>query len=435
MGFSKDFIWGAATAAFQVEGAFEDDGKVHSIWDDLCKGHMAEGINDDGKTACDHYNRYREDVKLMKEIGLKAYRFSVSWCRVISDINGTVNEKGVKFYVDLCDELISNGIIPIITLYHWDLPMWAYRAGGWKNPDIVDWFMTYVKAITDALKNKAVYWITFNEPQCIIDGGYRKGTMAPFEKTSEKEVGLAARNLLLCHGKAVKHIREKIKDAKIGFATVSGFLESGKDEERYYNLSFSGGDNPGSMSFWCDPVYAGKISEGLKECISAEDMKTIYQPLDYFAFNLYNSANVYRTEKDIEYGYYSGMPVTAFNWPVTDNALYWACKFAYKRYKLPVFVTENGMANTDWVMSGGEVCDPQRADYLKRYLSGLKKAAEEDIPVMGYLYWSLFDNMEWCEGYSKRFGLIYVDYRDKKRTVKNSARYYSEVIKTNGENL
>lgn len=444
MAFPKDFLWGAASAAYQVEGAAHEDGKGDGIWDALCSGHVAHGEN--GDVACDHYHRYKEDVALMKQLGLKVYRFSISWPRVMPQ-KGVVNQKGLDFYRNLVRELRGAGIEPLVTLFHWNLPMWVYEEGGWHNEKTADYFAEFVGIVTDALSDQVSRWITLNETACFIGLGYVTGEHAPFEKAAGASarpgsayIGRLTRNALLAHGKAVRILRERAKlPPQIGIAFTGGLftpaVETPEAIHSAYRLTFpEEGAGLWSLSWWADPIYLGSAPAGLREYLSQEDYALMAQPLDFIGLNCYNTADFYG-EPEENPALYPGMPRTAMDWPITPNALYWAAKFFTKRYRVPLFITENGMANLDFVMRDGKVHDPQRIDYLAGYLAGLRRAAEENLPVMGYCYWSIMDNFEWALGYDKRFGLIHVDYRTQKRTLKDSALWYAEVIRQNGENL
>lgn len=442
MGFPGNFIWGTASAAFQVEGAYHEDGKGLSIWDALAEGHVAH--NDNGNTACDHYHRYKEDIALMKRLGVKAYRFSVSWPRIVPE-EGTVNEKGIRFYQDLVKELTDAGITPMCTLYHWDLPMWMHEKGGWYNEKTADYFSEYVKIVVEALSDRVSYWMTVNEPLCFIVNGYITGNHAPFENALKDPASLMdkaavlTRNMLLAHGKAVLTIRENARtQSMIGAALNGNIIEPLAEDQAGIAAAKEASFNKeavfSAVSWWADPMILGRPHESMKEVLSEEDLALICQPLDFFGFNCYNSAN-YDESMGRNPQVKPGMPRTAMGWPITPNALYWAAKFLYERYQLPILITENGMANLDFVMSDGKVHDPQRIEFLKGYISGLKRAVEEGVPVIGYFYWSILDNFEWADGYDKRFGLVHVDYATQKRTPKDSAYWYAEVIRTNGENL
>lgn len=436
MAFSKDFLWGGATAAHQIEGAALEDGKTAGIWDALCPEHVAHGEN--GQIACDHYHRFREDVAMMKQMGLKAYRFSISWPRVIPE-PGKVNEKGLRFYVELVEALVEAGIEPVVTLFHWNLPMWMYNKGGWENPEIAGYFADYVQVVVDALSDKVRWWITLNEPQCFVGVGYHSGRHAPFRRETV-QIPAIVRNVMMAHGRAVQVIRERAKQPpKIGFAptgpVVTPASDSPEDVERARLLSYDPNGGIRSNSWWADPIVLGIVPEPLRQAISQEDLKTICQPLDFYAFNVYNSENYAEKPGERNPQVWPGMPRTALNWPITPEVIYWASKFHYERYHLPILVSENGMANVDFVMLDGKVHDPQRIDYIHRHLKCLKQAVEEGVPVLGYLYWSVMDNFEWAVGYDARFGLIYVDYRTQERIWKDSAYDYRQIIRTNGEAL
>lgn len=437
MSFSKDFLWGAASAAFQVEGAYNEDGKGLGIWDVMVDNFQIKH-GENGNVATDHYHRYKEDVALMKKIGLKAYRFSVSWPRVMPQ-RGVINEKGLEFYSNLVDELLGAGITPMVTLYHWNLPMWAHEYGGWESEEIIEDFAAYTKAVVQKLSNRVEYWMTINEPQCMVTFGYKWGMAAPYLKKPEK-VEEITRIIMLTHGKAVQTIREyAILPSKVGYAPTGGGFTPWDDSkaaiEEAREKTYSLDAHTMANTWWSDPIVLGVAPEPLKNVLSEEDLKSICQPLDFFAYNVYNSSNYGEEEGKVNSRVYPGLARTAFDWPITPEVLYWTAKFHYERYHLPILVSENGMANRDFVMLDGKVHDPQRTDFICRYVKELKQAAEEGVPVLGYLYWSILDNLEWNSGYDMRFGLIYVDYRTLERTLKDSAYSYSEIIRTNGENL
>lgn len=451
MGFSKDFLWGAASAAYQIEGAYHEDGKGMGIWDTFTRepGHIAHGEN--GDMACDHYHRYKEDVALMKKIGLKSYRFSVSWPRVLPLGTGEVNQAGLRFYQNLVEELLLAGIEPMITLYHWNLPEALYEKGGWKNPESVQWFAGYAELITNMFGGKVKYWITFNEPQLFVGGGLAGGFHAPFEKNEDTMVMQITKNVLLAHGKAVQIIRKNCgSDVKIGFAPTGDCVIPANssaesiEEARRQSFAVDPFMFPAGNTWWADPIFKGDFPQEAKELlgdklpkITDEEWKIISQPLDFYGFNIYQAGGNPFPPNPFGYDRYSyqGSPRTAMGWNITPDILYWCCRFFYERYGKPLMITENGMACYDLVSLDGQVHDPVRIDFIHRYLLGLKKAVEEGIPVLGYQYWSIMDNFEWTEGYDKRFGLIYVDYQTQERTLKDSAYWYGNVIRQNGENL
>ena len=442
MGFPKEFLWGAASAAYQIEGAFDEDGKGMGIWDALSEGHVKHGEN--GNIACDHYHRYKEDVAFMKKMGLKSYRFSVSWPRIMPK-EGVVSQKGIQFYQNLVSELKAAGIEPLCTLFHWNLPMWIQEKGGWHFDGISDAFAEYVKVVTEALSGQVTYWMTINEPAGFVGNGYVTGSHAPFENNLMNIGQLGnilppiCKNVLLCHGRAVQIIREHAAvPPKIGTALNATLIlpweESDAGIEAAKQATFAETNGFSGIDFWAGPMIEGTLHPMLEPFISQEELDIIHQPLDFMGYNCYNADN-YSEYTGHNPAVYPGMARTAMDWPITPDALYWAMKFFYEKYRLPLLITENGMANTDFIMTDGHVHDPQRIEYLKMYLRGLKRAVDEGIPVIGYQYWSILDNFEWAEGYDKRFGLIYVDYRTQERTMKDSAMWYTEVIASHGENL
>ena len=339
MSFSEHFLWGAASAAHQVEGAYLDDGKGPGIWDSMTQepGHIAHGEN--GNVACDHYHRYREDIALMKELGLKSYRFSISWPRVLPQGTGEVNPAGLAFYKDLVDELLAAGIEPMVTLYHWNLPMALYEKGGWKNPEIVDWFGEYTRLIAETLKGKVKYWMTINEPQCFVGVGMLFGAHAPFEKNTPEELLQVSRNVLLAHGTAVKILREVCpKDIMIGYAPAADIVvpkdETEEEIEKARRDTFSSSPFDYALSnvWWSDPMFFGRFSEidqknfGEKlPKFTEEEWKLVAQPLDFYGFNVYQAGGNPMPPNPYSYDRYSyqGSPRTAMDWGITPDVLYW----------------------------------------------------------------------------------------------------------------
>jgi beta-glucosidase len=442
--FSKDFLWGAASASYQVEGAAHEDGKGLSVWDIFCQRPEAIWGGHTGDVACDHYHRYREDVSLMQEIGLKAYRLSISWPRVIPGGTGDVNPKGIDFYDRLIDTLLEAQIVPFVTLFHWDYPYDLFCRGGWLNPYSSDWFADYVTVVVKALSDRVQNWFTLNEPTVFVELGHRIGNHAPGMKYSLKETLRIAHNTLLAHGKGVMAIRSgSKKPCQVGFAPVGSVLipESGSQADieaaRLATFAVHSGDNIWNNTWFADPIFLKKYPEdGIKLYgsnvpeIGSEDMDIIGQPLDFYAFNNYTS-HIIRAGEHGEpqlVPFPPGKPMTAMSWPVTPEGLYWGAKFFWERYQKPIYITENGMANIDWISQDGRVHDPQRIDYTERYLTALQKAADEGVPIKGYFHWSIMDNFEWAEGYKQRFGMIYVDYPTQKRVLKDSAYWYQSII-------
>ena len=450
MTFPENFVWGAAAAAHQIEGAANEDGKGLSIWDVFCKDkkHVWRGQNAD--VACDHYHRYKQDVALMKQIGLQAYRMSICWPRVLPQGVGPVNEKGLAFYDRLVDELLAAGVQPWITLYHWDFPYELFYRGAWMNRDSADWFAEYTQVVVDRLSDRVTHWITLNEMQGVIAYGYGDGVVAPGLKLPFADQLRVGHHMLLAHGKAVQTIRARSKvDAQIGWAPVPTLYLPATDEERNVaaareaTLSVTKQDAR-TTTWWLDPVYLGHYPEdGLAlygtdvPTIEADDMETIHQPLDYFGVNIYYGEHVRADaqgrpkivpEPD-------GAQITAFQAPVTPEAMYWGSLFCWQRYKLPIVVTESGMSQMDWPSPDGKVHDPQRIDYVTHYLQQFARAGRDGVPIAGYFLWSIMDNFEWIHGYRERFGLFHIDFETQRRTAKDSAHWYAQVITTNGANL
>ena len=441
--FNKDFIFGCATAASQIEGAYLDDGKVPSIWDKFCEKENAIIDGSDIKIACNSYYKYKEDISLLKELGVKSYRFSINWCRIINE-NNEINYKGIEYYKNLAKECLNNGITPCATLYHWDMPQYIFEKGGLLNDDFSDWFSFYVDVFTKNLSDLIKDYITINEPQVIIFLGHRIGNHAPGLSLSNKEILLAIHNLLKAHGKAVKIIRKNVLNSTIGFSPCSrGIVPVNNDidlynkcKEYYFSLR-NDYEFPNLISIYSDPVFLGDYPNEYYEMfkdilpnITKEDLELINQPIDYCYQNVY-SGDYYDlidnklTKLPFPYSY----PEGNINWlQVVPESLYYIPKFLYERYHHPIIISENGNCCHDSISLDGKVHDPNRIDFIHRYLNELEKASNE-VDIRGYYYWSLLDNFEWAEGYSKRFGLIYVDFKTLKRTKKDSFYEYQKIIK------
>lgn len=451
MPFSNSFVWGAATSAYQVEGAAFEDGKGLSIWD--VYAHQSGKILDGGTgdIACDHYHRLEEDVALMARLGIRAYRFSISWPRVLPQGTGAVNEAGIKFYERLVDLLLAHGIEPYATLYHWDMPYALYLRGGWMNPDSPRWFAEYAALVGRHLKGRVKHFITFNEPQVFIGCAFVQGVHAPGVRMERRECLQMCHHVLLAHGRAVQALRAEVPGARIGFAPTSDAAIPASADERdlaaakqAFFATPGGADWVWSVAWWSDPVLLGRYPEdGLKileadlPAIGADDLRLIAQPIDFYGQNVYRGDPVRmgadgRPER---LPHPTGGPKTAIGWHVNFDCLYWAVRFLHERYQKPIYITENGMSSHDWVSLDGGVHDAARVDYLHRHLLGLRRAAEEGIDIAGYFHWSLLDNFEWSQGYRDRFGLIYVDFNTLERIPKDSFQWYRDVIACNGENL
>ena len=454
MSFRKDFVWGAATASYQVEGAAYEDGKGLNLWDVFCKedGHVYE--HHTGDVACDQYHRYKEDVAIMKELGLKAYRFSVNWARILPEGTGKVNEKGLAYYDNLVNCLIENGIEPYMTLYHWDLPYALHQKGGWLNPQSPEWFYEYAKLMAAHFSDRVSHFFTFNEPQCTVGLGYVTGEHAPGLKVGPYDYFSIWHNVLKAHGRGVQAIREAaVRPVEIGMAPCGALYYPATDSKedieaaRKANFSLPEADIRAvswDVAFCADPVFLGQYPEDIMKSFgqyfpknAEKDLELISQPLDFYGQNMYNAVPVRADENGnpVRVDRYPGFPKTAIQWPVTPEVLYWAPKFLYERYQKPFYVTENGMSSHDWVSLDGKVHDASRVDFMHRYLREFKKAAADGVDLRGYFAWSLMDNFEWAYGYSERFGMVYVDYQTQKRTVKDSGLFYKDVIASNGEIL
>jgi beta-glucosidase len=451
MGFRKDFIWGSATASYQIEGAWNKAGRGLSVWDVFCheKGNVAEGHT--GDIACDHYHRFREDVRLMRELGIKAYRFSISWTRIFPKGTGEINEEGVRFYSEPLDELIANGIEPYITLFHWDYPYELHCKGGWLNDESVMWFADYAAKIAELYSDPCKNFITFNEPQCFIGLGYLNGSHAPGLKHSYRDIFRMCHNTLKAHGAAVIALRANAKQPlNIGYAPTCTadypLTDSPEDIEAARSSFFAcpplGPRVMWSTAWWSDPVMLGHYpADGLELYknylpeITEEDMKLISQPIDFYAQNIYNGKAIVSDGK----GGFAfapktiGASKTAIQWSVTPECLRWGPRFLYERYGCPVVITENGMSAHDVVSLDGKVHDPNRIDFLHRYLLELEKAADDGADIRGYFLWSFMDNFEWAKGYTERFGIVYVNYETQERIPKDSAYWYRDWIKANSE--
>lgn len=456
MAFKNDFVWGAATASYQVEGAAYEDGKGLNIWDVFTheKGRIYEDHN--GDVACDQYHRYLEDIAIMKSMGIKAYRFSLSWARILPEGTGTVNEKGIAFYNRLIDALLENGIEPYVTLYHWDLPYELHKQGGWLNPGSVEWFGEYAKVAAEAFSDRVKNFFTFNEPQCVVGLGYYTGEHAPGLKVGDKDFFEIWHNVLKAHGRAVQVLRKEAKqEIKVGLASCGAMYYPAscmvEDVEAARNMTFHVQTDAVSECIWnlgmvYDPIFRGAYPEEIIRFhgdkmprITREDMELIAQPLDYIVQNIYNGVEIRADQKGkpVRVKRYEGFPKTAIQWPVTPECMYWGPKYLWERYGKPVIISENGMSSHDWISVDGQVHDPARIDFMTTYLDQLEKAADEGVELAAYFAWSLLDNFEWASGYSDRFGLVYVDYPTQKRILKDSAYFYRDYIKAfeAGKNL
>lgn len=453
MSFPEHFTWGVASSAYQIEGAREAGGRTPSVWDtfDSKPGNIFE--NHTAEHACRHFEHLEQDLDLIAGLGVKAYRFSISWPRVIPTPEGPPNDEGLRFYDRLVDGLLARGVQPFVTLYHWDHPQWMQDRGGWLNRESADWFARYAAAVVDRLSDRVSYWMTLNEPQIFIGHGHIDGLHAPGLKLPRSDSLLAAHHALLAHGKAVETIRTRAKKPpQVGWAPVGDTVYPVDDAppsiEAARTLTFSIRNPTGNWAFcntwFADPIVLGHYPEDGLRLFAGEapkpragDMEQICQPLDFYGLNIYAGvpAAMDAQARPALLGFQPGNPRTFFNWPVTPQALYWGPRFIHERYGLPIYITENGLASMDWVHRDGSVADPGRIDYTARYLCELARAIRDGVDIRGYFHWSILDNFEWGEGYRMRFGLIHVDYQTFKRTPKMSYGWYRSLIASNGQNL
>ncbi len=450
--FQKDFIWGAASSAYQIEGYDPKDGHGECVWDAFTEaGGTYEGHT--AYTACDHIHRYREDFALMRNLGIRNYRFSVSWSRLMPEGTGRVNEKAVELYRDMLLSMKENGITPYMTLFHWEYPQALYERGGWLNPDSPEWFGEYAKAAAENFSDLCSDFITINEPQSMIDLGYCKGLHAPGLALSPRDTFLIAHHMLLAHGKAVCSLRKYAKGPiRVGYAPTGSvaypYTDAPEDIEAAREAYFGFLNPMESWSFnvawFSDPVFLGHYpKEGLEKFaeylpkITEEDLKLIHQPLDFMGQNIYHGYPVRRGAdgKPERVPFEPGFPKTAMDWPVTPRAFYYGIRFLCERYPLPLYITENGMGCHDNIAPDGRVHDNDRITFLDGYLSAMQQAADEGADIRGYFLWTFLDNFEWENGFNKRFGLVYVDYSTQRRIAKDSAFWYQKVIETNGAPL
>jgi beta-glucosidase len=425
--FPKDFVWGAATASYQIEGAWNEDGKGESIWDRFCHtpGKVRDG--DTGDVACDHYHRWAEDLELIKKLGVGAYRFSVAWPRILPNGHGAVNQAGLKLNIE-----------PYVTLYHWDLPQKLQDEGGWPSRAIVDAFVEYSDIVSRSLGDRVKNWITLNEPWVSAFIGYRDGRHAP-GNTNLHEALAAAHHLLLAHGQAVPVIRRNCPEARVGITLnlTPQVPASASVADRVAATSVDGYIN----RWFLDPLVGrGYPQDMVNEFgdemafIQATDMEVLSIPVDFLGVNYY-TRNIVRSDKVSETEnaprtVFRGDEITEMDWEVYPEGLYKTLGRLYFDYNFPaIYITENGAAFNDQVSADGEVNDPARLSYIKRHLEQVHRAIEIGVPVKGYFAWSLLDNFEWAYGYSKRFGLIYVNYQTQKRILKSSAEWYRKVIR------
>jgi beta-glucosidase len=442
LAFPKNFVWGCAASAYQVEGAWNEDGKGPSIWDTFTHtpGKIANGEN--GDVTVDHYHRYKEDVVLMKELGLDAYRFSVAWTRVLPTGSGAVNQAGLAFYDRLVDELLKNKVEPYVCLFHWDLPQALQDKGGWPNRDTAYAFAEYARVLTERLSDRVKVWMTHNEPWVAALAGHFAGEHAPGIK--DPVAGFKAlHHLFLSHGLAAEAIRASAKQpVKVGITLnlnpVHPATDAKKDCEAAKRMDtalnrvqldpFFKGTSPMQESMFGKMVSGSLIKSGDMEKIRTLDLLGVNYYTRTVAKNDAKFPVVAASQVQPEGNEYSGM------WEIYPEGIYELLTRIWKDYRpqCEMMVTENGVPVPDGLDFDGRVRDERRIRYLRDHLTQVKRALDEGVPVKGYFHWSLMDNFEWSLGYAPRFGLVYVDYMTLKRTIKDSGRWYANLIKENG---
>ncbi|WP_420456688.1 GH1 family beta-glucosidase [Rubrivirga sp.] len=444
MPFPDDFLWGAATSAFQIEGSPLADGAGPSIWQRFADTPGRMVGNETGDVACDHYNRMPSDVALMADLGLQAYRFSVAWGRVLPDGTGTVNGPGLDFYDRLVDRLGQAGIEPMLTLYHWDLPAALDDRGGWLNRDIADWLADYARVVHQRLGDRVTRWITLNEPWVTMDGGYVRGGLAPGHRV-HREGAMAAHHQLLAHARATAALRAE-GAGQVGLAVNLEPKVAATDKPE--DVAATARADAYMNRIFLDPVVHGRYPEGLPEVFGASwpgfadaDLDEIQTDTDFFGVNYYTRAVIVDDPADppeeARRVRQTRHPYTEMGWEVYAPALRDLLVWVKDEYgDTPLFITENGSAFYDPPqVVGGEVPDPMRVAYLHDHLLAVEDAIEAGVDVRGYFAWSLLDNVEWAQGTSKRFGIVHVDFETLERTPKHSAAFYREVIGSNGAAL
>lgn len=436
--YPTGFLWGAATAAYQIEGGAGDGGRGPSIWDDFSHTPGRTRNGETGDVACDHYHRWRTDLDLAAEIGLTAYRFSVSWARLQPAGEGSLNPDGVRFYRDLLEGLHDRGIRPLVTLYHWDLPSPLEAAGGWPERRTAERFAEYASLTVDALGDLATDWVTLNEPWCSSFLGYHSGDHAPGRRDLDDAVR-AAHHLNLAHGLAVRAIRSG-RHAAVDLGISNLITDVTAASDRPDDVAAARRVDANANQFFLTPVYDGDYSadvhdlydgHGLRDAILGDDLAVISEPCEFGGVNHYHRHVVSADDGDAHLGarIRDAEPApTALGWSFLPGSLSNVLERVATHTDLPLYVTENGAAYDDEIDTAGGIDDTERVDYLDAYTGAVADAIDAGVDVRGYFAWSLLDNFEWAEGYSRRFGLIHVDYETQQRTPKASAGWYRSHI-------
>ncbi len=434
----SNFMWGASTSSYQIEGAHKADGKAESIWDRFCQKEGAIKDGSTGNTACDHYNRFGDDVEIMKKLNLDSYRFSVSWPRIITDSSGKINQAGLDFYDRLVNKLLSNNIQPFLTLFHWDAPAWFEDKGGWNIRDSTDYFEEYVLAVAKKLGDRVKLWTTLNEPLSVVTAGHLSGDHAPGHKSLTRAL-TAAHNLLRSHGRGVSVLRSIVPDAKIGIANNLFPIVPERSKDRSFAFKIDTFVN----SLFLDPVLKGHYPKPLWPFLyllmkkaKSDDMKEIYKPVDFIGINHYTRMLVSKKiipRFNLNFEEFPELSPnhTEMGFEIVPDSFYDTLMWVKGNYNNPpVYITENGAAFKDTVVNG-KIPDFRRIRYFEEYLLRLRNAIDAGCDVRGYFVWSLLDNFEWSFGYRMRFGIVHVDYDTQKRTIKESGKWYSQLCKKN----
>lgn len=433
MKFPANFVWGVATASYQIEGAAHADGRGESIWDRFSHtpGNVLNG--DTGDVACNHYHLYKEDVALIKELGVDSYRFSIAWPRIFPRGGGQMNVKGIDFYKRLIDELLQQGIKPAVTLYHWDLPQALEDQGGWLTRDTAYFFRDYAARVFEELGDTVDSWITLNEPWCSAYLGYGNGHHAPGKK-SETDHLIATHHLLFSHGLAVEAYRELQLSPKIGITLnlAPHYPISDKPADLRAARIGDGFQN----RLYLDPVFKGSYPEDFAEAkevmapyIQPKDLQLISQPIDFLGINYYSRSLVGADSEGNVKHYRGDGSHTAMDWEVYPEGLYDLLVRVHEDYgPIPLQITENGAAYDD-VLKDGKVNDQERKKYLQQHFAAALRAIEAGVPLEAFFVWSFLDNFEWAFGYTRRFGVVYVDFSTQERIMKESARWYQEFLR------
>ncbi len=429
--FPDNFLWGSATSSFQIEGATATDGRGESIWDRFCTKDGAIADKSDGKIACDHYHRYKDDVALLSELGLQAYRFSIAWPRVFPDGRGAINTKGLDFYDRLVDELLAANIAPFATLYHWDLPQTLEDKNGWVNRDTAYSFVDYTAAVLARLGDRVTSWATLNEPFVSASLGYRTGEHAPGRKSLPDSCA-AAHHLLLAHGMAMPVIRDLAPQAEAGIVLnfTPAFAYSDDEADQQACDVVNGFEN----RWYAEPIagkgYPAETAEALgweQKEIQAGDLETIAAPIDYLGVNYYTRQTIRGNQQKAP----QTLPLTDMGWEIYPQGIREILTTLHERHNFKkYYITENGAAMPDKADEHNFVDDQDRIDYLHNHLQQVSQTINQGVPVAGYFAWSMFDNFEWAFGYEKRFGIVRVNYETQERTPKASALWYREVAKS-----